>query len=137
MLGDKIGEIRGKVIGQRVLPGEDYRYIRMEITTQQTGQVLGLQGEDIGTYTVYERVPGQMYGEGQGGFYTETGEGGIWKGHGVGRITGAGMAMEIRFSIAFQASPEGKLGRLNNVLVIGEHNVDSEGNVTTTMWEWK
>lgn len=137
MLGDKIGEIKGKVTGQRVLPGQDYRYIQMEMTVQQAGQILGLQGEDHGTYVVYERVPGQMYGEGRGGFYTETGEGAIWNGHGIGRMTGPGMAMQIRFSLAFQADPNGKLARLNGVLVVGEHNVDSDGNATSTMWEWK
>jgi hypothetical protein len=47
------------------------------------------------------------------------------------------MATSIRFSIAFQAGSDGSLARLNHILVIGEHDVDSQGNTKTTFWEWK
>jgi hypothetical protein len=47
------------------------------------------------------------------------------------------MAMSFRYSVAFQAAAGSKLERLNNVLVIGEHEVDAEGNTHTTCWEWK
>ena len=137
MLGDQIGELTGKVTGQRVLPGDDYRYVKMEVSYQQSGQVYGSQAEDYGTYTVFERVPGQMYGEGQGFTGTADGEGAIWNGHGVGKMTGAGMSMSFRFSIAFQAGESGKLARLKDLLVIGEHEVDASGNTTTKLWEWK
>jgi hypothetical protein len=137
MIGDKIGEMTGKVTGTRVLPGDDYRYIKMEVTVQQQGQIFGIDGGDVGTYVVFERVPGQLYGEGQGMISVSSGEGAIWNGHGIGTASGAGMAMSIRFSIACQADGAGKLGRLNNVLVIGEHEVDDEGNTKTTMWEWR
>jgi hypothetical protein len=136
MLGDKIGELTGRVTGTRVLRGDDYRYIKMEITIQQTGQLFGQNAMDIGTYTIFERVPGQVYGEGQG--MTQIGaDGAIWNGHGVGSATGEGMATSIRFSIAYQAGTSGGLARLNQVLVIGEHEVDAEGNTKTTFWEWK
>jgi hypothetical protein len=137
MLGDQIGELTGRVTGQRILPGDDYRYVKMEVSYQQSGQVYGAQAEDYGTYTVFERVPGQMYGEGQGFTGTADGEGAIWNGHGVGKATGAGMAMSFRFSIAYQAGPTGKLARLKEVLVIGEHEVDASGNTKTRIWEWK
>jgi hypothetical protein len=136
MLGDKFGELTGKVTGTRVLPGDDYRYIKMEVSIQESGPIYGINGTDFGTYTVFERVPGQLYGEGQG--ILETPEGGaIWNGHGIGKATGSGMGMSFRFSIAFQAGSSGKLARLNEVLVIGEHEVDDAGNTKTTMWEWK
>jgi hypothetical protein len=137
MLGEKIGELTGRVITTRVIPGDDYRYIKMEVTVQQSGQVFGVDATDIGTYTVFERVPGQVYGEGQGIFGTNDGEGAIWNGHGIGKPAGGGMAMSIRYSIAFQAGANGKLARLNDVLVIGEHEVDEQGNTKSTMWEWK
>lgn len=136
MLGDKIGELTGKVTGTRVLPGDDFRYVKMEISFQEAGKLFGIDATDVGTYTIFERVPGQIYGEGQG--ITQAGEdGAIWNGHGVGRMTGQGMASSMRFSLAFQADPSGKLGRLNGVLVIGEHETDDQGNVKTTIWEWK
>jgi hypothetical protein len=136
MLGEQIGDLTGKVTGTRVLPGEDYRYVKMEASIQQSGQVCGVQAMDIATYTVFERVPGQLYGEGQG--ITEgDGEGAIWKGHGIGKMAGRGMAMSFRFSIAYQAGATGKLSRLKDVLVIGEHEVDETGNTRTKFWEWK
>ncbi len=137
MLGEKIGEERGKITGMRVLPGGDYRYLRMEVTFQAAGKVLGMDQSNVGSYTVFERVPGQIYGEGQGIVMTADGQSAIWNGHGVGRMTGKGMGMSLRFSIAYQAPQGGKLARLNSVLVIGEHEVDENGNAHTTVWEWK
>ena len=136
MLGEKIGELTGRVTGTRVLPGDDYRYVKMEITVQQTGQIYGVDAMDIGTYVIFERIPGQIYGEAQG--ITEGGgEGAIWKGHGIGRPTGQRMGTSFRFSIAFQAGPSGTFSRLNQILVIGEHEVDDDGNSKTGLWEWK
>lgn len=137
MLGEKIGETRGKVSGRRVLPGEDYRYVKMEVTIEETGTMVGLQVINTGTYSAFERVPGQLYGEGQGVIAATSGETAIWKGHGIGRMTGDGMAMSFRFSLAVQADPASKLGRLNGVLVVGEHDIDADGNTLTTSFEWK
>ncbi len=33
--------------------------------------------------------------------------------------------------------PRGKLARLNETLVIGEHETDAADNTRTRMWEWK
>ena len=137
MLGDQIGESAGKATGMRILPGDDYRYLKMEVTIQETGKIYGVDGSNMGTYTAFERVPGQIYGEGQGIVATADGESAIWNGHGVGQMTGQGMGMSFRFAIAYQANPTGKLARLNSVLVIGEHEVDDEGNTKTRFWEWK
>lgn len=137
MLGDVLGEHRGKVTGMRVLPGGDPRYLRMEISIQEAGPLCGIQATDVGTYTAFERIPGQIYGEGQGIISTADGESAIWNGHGVGWMTGRGMGMTFRFSVAYQASSTGKLARLNKVLVIGEHTVDESGNTHTQFWEWK
>jgi hypothetical protein len=88
---------------------------------------------DIGTYTVFERVPGQLYGEGQG--ITQAGQdGAIWKGHGVGKMAGQGMSMSFRFSLAYQSGASGSLSRLKDILVIGEHEVDEAGNTKTRIY---
>lgn len=137
MLGEQIGDLTGKVTGTRVLPGEDYRYVKMEVSIQQSGQVCGVEAVDIATYTVFERVPGQLYGEGQGITESPIGEGAIWNGHGIGKMAGKGMAMSFRYSIAYQAGASGKFARLKDVLVIGEHEVDENGNTQTKFWEWK
>jgi hypothetical protein len=54
----------------------------------------------MGTFTAFERVPGQMYAEGQGIIMTADGESAIWNGHGVGHPNGDGMGVSIRYSIA-------------------------------------
>ena len=48
MIGDKIGEEAGKVIGMRVLPGEGGRYVKMEVTIQTEATYLGHKGTDTG-----------------------------------------------------------------------------------------
>lgn len=136
MLGEKLGEEQGKVTGQRMLPGGDFRYVKMEVSFQASGKTLGAETTNTGTYTVFERIPGQLYGEGQGILMTKEGEGAIWNGHGIGKMTGKGMAMRFRFSVAYQAGA-GKLSKLNEALVIGEHEIDENGNARTTSWEWK
>ncbi|MPZ49477.1 MAG: hypothetical protein GEU75_09305 [Dehalococcoidia bacterium] len=134
MLGDKLGEEQGKVTGRRVLPGDDYRYVKMEITFETTCTILGQQGMNMGTYTIFERIPGQIYGEGQGIFMTADGAGAIWNGHGVGRPTSDGIAFAA--GIAFQTDAE-KLSRLNGVLAVVEHTTDNDGNARSVIYEWK
>ena len=136
MLGDKIGEFTGKVTGTRVLPGDDYRYVKMEISWQESGTMLGAPAQNMGTIEIFERIPGQIYATGQGIAFSAAG-GAIWNSHGISHQTGEGMATSARFSVAVQAPTEGPLSRLNGVLVIGEQEVDAEGNVRTTLWEWK
>ena len=136
MQGDKIGEEHGKVTGTRVLEGDDYRYVKMEISFQTTATIYGVECTNMGTYTVFERIPGQMYAEGRGVVMTKDGEGAIWNGHGIVRPTGQGMGIRAAFSVAFQTN-SGKLAKLNSVLVIGEHDSDDAGNAHSTLWEWK
>jgi hypothetical protein len=135
MLGEKIGEESGRVTNRRVLEGDDYRYLKMEITFEATGTLLGHAGSNIGTYTIFERVPGQMYGEGQGIFMGTDGTSAIWNGHGVGHPTGDGLGVAFAASVAFQA--DDKLSALNGVLVLVEHSLDEAGNAKSVLYEWK
>lgn len=137
MLGEKIGEFTGKEAGFRVLPGDDYRYVKMEITFEEQGTALGVAAMNRGTLVAYERNGGQMYSEGQGILMTMDGESAIWKGHGVGLPSGEGMAMNTRYSVAFQAPVTGKLAALNGYLAVGEFDVDAQGNIKNTVWAWK
>jgi hypothetical protein len=136
MLGEKIGEEHGKVTTRRVLPGDDYRYIKLEMTIETEATICGVSGMQVGTYTAFERVPGQIYGEGQGIFMSSTGEGAIWNGHGVGRMDENGM-MHFAASIAFQAPQTGALARLNGVLVAVEHHAGMDGSAHSDLYEWK
>jgi hypothetical protein len=133
MLGQKLGEEKGKVTGRRILPG-DGRYVKMEISIETEVNILGVGGMDVGTYEVYERIPGQLYGEGQGVLMTADGEGAIWNGSGVGRV-GSDGTMTFAAAISFQTNAK-KLARLNEVLVLVEHSTDMAGNARSTLHEW-
>ncbi len=136
MLGEKIGDERGKITGTRILQGDDYRYLKMEMSFQASGTLVGQPSMDMGTFTAFERVPGQIYGEGRGIILLTSGESAIWNGHGVGRMTGQGMAMSFRAGVTYQAG-QGKMERLNHVVGVVEFEVDAEGNTHTMLWEWK
>jgi hypothetical protein len=103
MLGEKIGEISGKIIMQRVLPGvgEDPK---METSFQATGSVLGINVSDTGTYSTVLRQDGTRYGEGQGVMVIGDGEIATWTGHGVGVRNKAGTA-PYRGALYFQTMP--------------------------------
>ena len=67
----------------------------------------------------------------------ESGESAIWNGHGIGTPTGNGMGMKFAASVAFQAQANGKLARLNNVLVLVEHVAEADGSARSILHEWK
>jgi hypothetical protein len=137
MLGELIGEFSGMITGMRVLPGDDFRYLKMELTSHASGTLLGQPAEDISTTVAYERVPGQQtYGSGQGMLMCAAG-GVTYTSHGVGTMSGEGRETTVRFSAAMQAPPEGPLARLNTVLVIGEQTVDAQNRIHITLYEWK
>lgn len=137
MLGEQIWEGTGQTIGMRVLPGDDHRYVKMEVSIDGAGKAYGVDATNTGTFTAFERVSGQMYAEGQGIIMTAEGESAIWNGHGVGHPTGDGMGMAIRYAVAFQADPDGKLAALNGVLGVGEFESKADGSWTDANWEWK
>lgn len=137
MLGENVWQGTGQTIGTRVLPGDDYRYVKLEVSFEGAGKLLGTDATNMGTFTAFERVPGQMYAEGQGILMTADGESAIWNGHGVGHPTGDGMGMSFRYSVALQAGATGKLASLIGVLGVGEFESKADGSWTDSLWEWK
>jgi hypothetical protein len=136
MLGEKIGEERGKVTSRRALKSGDPHYLKLEITVETQATIYGQPCMSICTYEVFERISGQLYGVGQGMIRTSDGEGAIWNGHGVGTPTPDG-GVRFAASAAFQAGTSGKLARLNHVLVLVEHTASGDGSVRSTFTEWK
>ena len=136
MVGDKIGEERGKVTSRRALTSGDPRYLKLEISFESQATLYGMTCMGMGTYEVFERVPGQLYGVGQGMLRTQDGDGAIWNGHGVGTPTADG-GVKFAASATYQASATGKLARLNHVLVLIEHTAAGDGSTRSTFTEWK
>jgi hypothetical protein len=134
MLGDKIGEMSGKISLQRVLSNVGGGP-KMETSFQANGTLLGTNVRETGTYWTVVRPDGTLYGEGQGVMATKAGKMATWTGHGVGTMKKDGTAT-YRGAIYFQTTPP-QLSRLNKVAVVFEYEVDADGNTRSEYWEWK
>jgi hypothetical protein len=133
MLGEQIGESRGKRTGRRALSSESG--FKVEVSFEESGKCLGLDINGFGNYVAAPRPDGTLYGEGQGVVTTKEGDMATWKGAGVGKFVGGG-AVSYRGALYYStASP--KLARLNSVAVVFEFEVDPSGNTATKFWEWK
>jgi hypothetical protein len=134
MLGDKIGEGSGQVTTQRVLPNPGGGP-KMETTFKSTGTLLGVAGQEFGTYTSAMRADGHVYGEGQGLIMSPDGDAVSWIGQGLGTLKKGG-GVTYRGSLYYQsASP--KWARLNGIVGVFEYDVDAQGNTKAQIWEWK
>jgi hypothetical protein len=134
MLGDQVGEEKGKITSQRVLGVEP---AKMEITFSGTGKYKGVDGTVTVTYWSALESGGAMSGEGKGVVMSRDGqEMATFTGQGIGRFVGPG---KIRFvgSVFYNTASTGKLAFLNNLVAVFEHEVDESGNVSNKFWEWK
>jgi hypothetical protein len=134
MLGEKIGEGKGKVTSQRVLPNPGGGP-KMETSFQSSGTLLGVSETETGTYIAAARPDGSLYGEGQGITMSKDGDVLTWTGQGVGTIKKDG-AVSYRGAVYCQtASP--KWARLNSLALVFEYEVDAQGNTSGQLYEWK
>jgi hypothetical protein len=134
MLGEKIGEDKGKVTLQRVLPNPGGGP-KMETTFQAMGTLLGVQASDTATYSAALRPDGTLFGEGQGISMSTEGDSASWVGQGVGTLKKDG-SVSFRGAIYFQtASP--RWARLNGFATLYEYEVDAQGNTRSVLYEWK
>jgi hypothetical protein len=134
MLGEQIGNSKGRVTLQRVLPSEGGAP-KMETSFQTTGSILGVATSETGTYWTRMRPDGTLYGEGQGILMGADGESASWVGQGVGKLQKNG-AVSYRGAIYVQtASPA--WARLNSLACLFEYDVDALGATQATLYEWK
>ena len=136
MQGEKLYEITAKVTNQRVLPGTNPGDIKVEVSFQGTGKILGIDTLETGTYETCMKAPGVLFGQGQGLSLTKDGEAITWHGSGIGKMTGKGTAVSWRGAV-YYGTQSPKLARLNEVAAIFEWDVDEQGNAKGTTWEWK
>ena len=134
MQGEKIGEESGKVTSRRALPNPGGSP-KMETSAQTDLTLLGVKATNTVTYWSVVRPDGTLFGEGQGIVMGEEGELATWVGQGVGTIKKDG-AVSYRGAVYYQSSSP-KWSRLNSVAAIFEHEVDTEGNTRSQIWEWK
>ena len=132
MLGDQLGESKGKRIVRRVLSIDP---LTVEVSFEDSGNMLGVPTNGMGTYTSVARPDGSIAGEGQGVMLTPDGEGIGWTGTGVGKF-GPGGSVSYRGMLHYRTTSQ-KLARLNNACAVFEYEVDPAGNTTSKVWEWK
>ncbi|KCZ71044.1 hypothetical protein ANME2D_03074 [Candidatus Methanoperedens nitroreducens] len=134
MLGEMIGEIRGKITVNRVLPPEGGSP-KIESSYQGSGKILGIEVTDMGTYWSVIRAGGMLYGEGHGVMMTKDNEMATWKAQGAGRVTKQG-ALTARGSQFFHTQSQ-KLAHINSIVAVFEYEEDENGNTHDKLWEWK
>ena len=132
MLGEMIGESTGKRVVRRVLSTDPPT---VEVSFEDSGNMLGVKTTGFGTYTSAVRPDGSIYGEGQGVLMTQDGEMATWKGSGLGKFKEQG-AVSYR-GILYHRTTSQKLARLNTAPCVFEYEVDPQGNTHSKLWEWK
>jgi len=134
MLGEQIGELKGKIVGQRVLDSEGPR---METTLSSTGSIRGTNVKETVTFVGTPISAGVLHGEGHGVLMGGESEMATFRGEAFGRISSSG-SVKWRGSHFYRTTAlSGKLAFLNNVVGVFEADFDTEGNVTEKIWEWK
>ena len=122
MLGEQIGETIGKRIVRRVLSSDP---VKVEVTFEDTGKMLGIGVNGFGTYSSQVRPDGTIYGEGEGAYTTADGELLAWKGSGLGRFKEGG-AVSYRGILYYRTNSQ-KLARLNTVTGVFEYEASASG----------
>ena len=132
MLGDKIGELKGKRLVRRVL---SVNPPTAEVTFEDSGKMFGVPVTGMGSYTSVVRADGSLFGSGQGMNMTADGEAVTWTGTGLGRF-GPGGSVSYRGMLFFSTTSK-KLARLNNACGAFEYEVNAKGATVAKIWEWK
>jgi len=132
MLGEQLGETKGKRIVRRVLSSDPPV---AEVSFEDSGKMLGAAVTGFGTYHSTVRPDGSIHGEGNGVMMSADGDMISWKGSGLGKF-GPGGSVSYRGILYYQTASH-KLARLNNTCGVFEYEVDPSGSTTSKVWEWK
>jgi len=125
MIGDQIGESKGRRTARRVLSTDPPT---AEVSFEDKGTLLGVATTGMGSYTSVVAPDGSLHGTGQGMEMTADGDTATWTGH-EGAVSYRGML--------FFRSASPKFARINNGCAAFEYDVDAAGNTTSKLWEWK
>ena len=129
MLGELIGEFKGKNTAYRVLPDG-----KMEVSGQGTGKILGIEATMMFT-EVTTILPSKIFvGEGNGQIWTKDGEIINIKSRSISWPSEKGGSTRTASILSTNSQ---KLSRLNKVIGLFEDETDMQDNWTSKMWEWK
>jgi hypothetical protein len=131
-LGEQIKELKGKVIGQRVLDIEGPT-MEARVSVKESAKGIPINGSI--TYVARPSSPGLLRGKAQGVLTSEELEMVTFTAEGIGRITTYGM--KVCGAVLLSTGSTGKLVFLNDVVGIFEAEIDTEGNFSEETWELK
>jgi hypothetical protein len=131
MLGDLIGEFKGKVMGLRVLSEG-----KVETSEQGSGSILGVEATMLATAISTPMPNGVLMGEGDALVTTADGEVVMIRKIGIGWSTGKGRKASKR-GVFFHMTQSQKLARLNKVVGVWEFESEENGDWHVKIWEWK
>ena len=135
MLGEVVVESSGKIIGIKVLENAGERS-RVEVSVQGNGKILGTGMIEIASYWQEIQPGGIFRGEGGPVWLTDDGEMLSWKGIGTGRPTGPGMSASYAVCGTVETNSD-RFQSLRGICLVGEYDVDSQGNYNWRLWEWR
>ncbi len=133
MLGERIGDGKGQVTSQRVLPSDGGP--KMETSFRSQGTLLGVATSENGTYWARVRPDGTLYGEGQGIVMSAAGDAATWVGQGVGTL-GKDGSISYRGAIYVQTAAPNWV-RLNRMACVYEYEIDAQGATRSQLFEWQ
>jgi hypothetical protein len=136
MLGEMLGELNGKIIGQRVVPGYHMGGpLKMEATMETKGKILGQEVTLLATFWRMERPQGGMFSKGHGVLMTRDGGKVILRGAGVS-VPPKGPGWSMRGTRYAQTTVPA-LKRLNEAALLFEIEIAPDLTVKDKWWEWK
>ena len=135
MIGEMVGELSGKVIGQRIVHHYHGGPLKIERTMEEKGKILGNEVTLLATFVSWERPKGGMASKGHGVLMLKNGEKAELRGAGISvRPKGKGWSMR---GARYLQTGSAALKKLNDVVLVFEIEIDPDGTTHDKWWEWK
>jgi hypothetical protein len=130
---------QGRIIGQRVLavmPQPQLEFSFMANASINSGSGSVINAINTGTSVSTLNADGTFSGKGQGILRTQGGEVATWTNQVTGNLTPEGTI--ISHGVGFWTTPSttGELSFMNGMITVFEVQIDREGNLSATEWEW-
>jgi hypothetical protein len=141
-LGEPLFVEQGRITGQRVLavapqPQLETSFMANASINNGTGSVVN--AINIGTNIITLNADGTFRGGGQGILRTEGGDVASWTSQSTGNLAPGGSII-VRGATFWSTPPStsaGELAFMNGVIGLFEMEIDIQGNLSVTEWEWE
>jgi hypothetical protein len=131
LIGEQIGEFKGKATGMRFLAEG-----KIEGSYAGAGKLLGKEASLMATAVFAPMPNGVNMIEGNGLEMTAEGESAMHKFYGIGWSTGKGMKSSNRGAVFFMTSSP-KLVSLNKTVGVWEWESEENGDFIVKVWAWR